>query len=114
MDVEIEIPAIDVVLAKQFGLVSLVDSRLHAFAFADEFSAYVDVTGIRTHGETGNQATLDQQMRIVPHDLAVLASAGLGLVGIHNEIMWAAIRLLRHERPFQASRKAGAAAAAQA
>ena len=103
-----------VVLAEQLGLVGLVDRRLQALALADEFAAHIDVTGVRAHGETGNQTALDQQMRIVPHDLAILAGAGLGLVGVDHEIMRPAVRLLRHERPLQAGRKAGAAAPAQA
>src|ERR1700724_979599 len=54
-------------------------------------------------------------MRIVPHDLAVLAGAGLGLVGIDHEIAWPSVSgFFRHERPFQAGRKSSAAAAAQA
>ncbi len=104
----------DVVLADKLGLIGLVHRRLQAFALADEFAANVDVAGVGAHGEAGDQATFDQQMRIVPHDLAVLAGAGLGLVGIDHEIMRAAVGLLGHERPFQPGREAGAAAPAQA
>src|SRR5262245_22480963 len=50
-------------------------------------------------------------MRIVPHDLAVLAGAGLGFVGIDHEIMRAAVGLLGHERPLQSSREGAAAPA---
>src|ERR1700719_1146625 len=54
-------------------------------------------------------------MRIMPHDLAVLAGAGLGLVGIDHEIARPAVGgFLRHERPFQAGRETRPAAAAQA
>ena len=111
VDVEVEVPAVDVVLADQLGLIGLVDRRLQALALADEFAAHVDVAGMGAHGEAGDQAALDQQMRIVPHDLAVLAGAGLGFVGIDDEIMRPLVRLLGHERPFQAGREAGAAAA---
>src|SRR5947199_8646513 len=52
-------------------------------------------------------------MWIVPHYLAVLAGAGLGLIGVDHEIMRAAVGLFGHERPFQAGRKAGSAAATQ-
>ncbi len=114
VDVEIEVPAVDIVLADQLGVVGLVDRRLQAFTLADEFAADVDVAGVCTHGEAGDQAAFDQQMRIVPHDLAVLAGARLGLVGIDDEILRPTVRLLRHERPFQPGRKAGAAAPAQA
>src|SRR6202035_2235203 len=60
------------------------------------------------------QAALDQEMRIMPHDLAVLARAGLRLVGIDHEIGRPPVRLLRHERPFQPGRETGAATPAQA
>ena len=82
-------------------LIGLVDRGLQALALADEFAAHIDVAGVRPHGETGDQAAFDQEMRIVPHDLAVLAGAGLGLVGIDDEVMGTLADLLRHERPFQ-------------
>src|SRR5262250_320163 len=53
-------------------------------------------------------------MRIVPHDLAVLAGAGLRFVGVDHEIMRTPLRLLRHERPLEPGREAGAAAPALA
>src|SRR5262249_40276857 len=42
-----------------------------------------------------------------------LASAGLGFVGIDDEVRRPAIGLLRHEGPFHAGRETGAATAAQ-
>src|SRR4029078_12929625 len=52
-------------------------------------------------------------MLVVPHDLAVLAGARLGFVGVDHEILRTSIRLLRHERPFQAGRESGTSAPAQ-
>src|SRR5262245_47777898 len=52
-------------------------------------------------------------VRIVAQDVAVLAGAGLGLVGIDDEVGWPAVGLLGHERPFEAGREAGAAASPQ-
>src|SRR4029077_3680455 len=60
----------------------------------------------------GDQAALDEKMRIVPHDLAIFAGAGLRLVGIDHEIMRTAIGLLGHERPFQSGRESRATAPA--
>ena len=74
------------VLAEQPGLVGLIDRGLQALALADELAAHIDVAGARAHRETGDQTALDEKMRIVPHDLAVLAGAGLGLVGIDDQI----------------------------
>jgi hypothetical protein len=44
-------------------------------------------------------------MRIVAHDLAVLAGAGLGFVGIDHQIGGPAVAFLGHEGPFQPGRK---------
>ena len=113
VDEEVEVPAVDVVLADQLGLVGLGDRRLQVLALADELAAHVDVAGVRAHGEGGEQRALDQQVRIVPHDLAVLAGAGLGLVRIDHEVGGPRIAL-GHERPLEAGREARAAAPAQA
>ena len=66
------------------------------------------------HRAAGDQAAFDKKMRIVPHDLAILAGAGLGLVGVDHEVVRPVADRLRHERPFHAGREARAAAAAQA
>ncbi len=114
MDVDVEIVAVDVVLADQLGLIGLIDRGLQALALTDEFAAHIDVGRDRAHREAGDQAAFDEQMRIVPHDLAILAGAGLGLVGIDHQIARTAVlALLRHERPFHAGRKSRAAAPAQ-
>ena len=113
VDVEIEIVAVDVVLAEQFGVVGLIDRRLQPLPLANELAAHVDVAGAAIHRAAGDQAALDQKMRIVPHDLAVLAGAGLGLVGVDDEVMRPVADRLGHERPFQSGRKTGAAAATQ-
>ena len=54
-----------------------VDRALKALALADEFATDIDVAIVHAHGAAGDQTAFDQQMRIVPHDLAVLAGAGL-------------------------------------
>lgn len=112
--VDVEIVAGGVVLADQLGLIGLLDRALQRLALADELAAHIDVGGNRTHGETGKQRALDQRVRVVAQDVAVLAGAGLGFVGVDHEIARPAIALLGHERPFEAGRKAGAATAAQA
>jgi len=42
----------------------------------------------------------NEEMRIVPHDLAILAGARFGFVGVDHEIMGPPVGLLGHERPF--------------
>src|SRR5260370_364685 len=65
------------------------------------------------HGEAGDQAALDEKVRIVPHDIAVLAGPGLGLIGVDHKIMGPVASLLGHERPLEPGREPGAAATAQ-
>ena len=69
---------------------------------------------MRAHGEAGQERALDQELRIVTHDVTVLAGAGLELVGIDDEVIGPPVGLGRHERPFQTGREAGAATTAQA
>ena len=114
MDVDVAIPAVFVVPADETGIVALVYGRLQRLALADIFATDIDVTGMRTHCETGDQATLYQRMRIVAHDIPVFAGAGLGFVGIDHQIMRPPIALLGHEGPFQTGREPCTATPAQA
>jgi hypothetical protein len=116
VDDDVEVPAVDVVLADQAGIIGLLHGRLKVLALADELAANIDIGDMRAHGAAGEQAALDQMVRIVPQDLAVLAGAGLGLVGIDEELARAAVvdALLGHEGPLERRRETGAAAAAQA
>ena len=43
MDVEIERPAVNIVLADEPRFVGLLDRGLEMFAFLDEFAAHVDI-----------------------------------------------------------------------
>ncbi len=114
VNVEVEIPTVDVVLADQLGLVGLLDGGFHDLALANVFAADVDVASVGLHGEGSDQAAFDEQVGIMAHDLPVLAGAGLGLVGVDDEIVRPVLHLLGHEGPLQAGVEAGAAPAAQA
>ena len=112
--VDVEVVTGRVALADQLRLIGLVDGTLQRLALADELAAHIDVGGDGAHGEARDQRALDQRVRVVAQDIAVLASAGLRFVGIDDQIRWPPVALLGHERPFQAGRESGAAAAAQA
>ena len=114
VDIEIERITVDVILAEQLGVIGLIDRGLEPFALTDELAAHIDVAGAAIHCAAGDQAAFDEQMRIVPHDLAILAGAGLGLVRIDDQIVRPVSDRLGHERPLQSGWEAGAAAAAQA
>ena len=116
MQVEVEVPARPGrVRAEQPGLIGLVDRRLQDDSLVVVLAADVDVGGMSAHREARDQAALDQRLRIVADDVAVLAGAGLGLVAVYDEIGGAPVRRgLGHEAPLHAGREAGAATAAQA
>ena len=52
-----------------------------------ELAADIDVAGVRAHREAGDQAAFDQLVRVVAHDVAVLAGARLALVGVDDEVV---------------------------
>ena len=115
MQIDVELPAgFRGIVAKQAGRVGLVDGGLKAARLIHELAAYVDVGGMRTHGETGHDTAFEKLVRLVTDDVAVLACAGFGFVGIDDQIMRTRAYLLRHEGPFQPGRKAGTAAPAKA
>ena len=114
VDDDVEVPAVDVVLADQLGVIGLLHRRLEALALADELAADVDVGDVRIHGAAGEQAALDEVMRIVPQDLAVLAGAGLGLVGVDEQLVRPPVVDLGHEGPLERGGEPCPAAAAQA
>ncbi len=114
MHIEIEGIAVDIVLADELRLIGLVHRVLQRLAFGDELAAHIDVAGVGAHREGGDQRAFDQRMRVVAHDLAILAGSRLQLVRVDDEIMRTLrIDLLGHEGPFQAGGEARAAAAAQ-
>ena len=91
MDVEVERVAVLVVDADETRLIGLVDRTLQRIALRDILAADIDVAGMRTHREGGDQAAFDEKMGIIAHDLAVLAGAGLRLVRVDDEVMRAPV-----------------------
>jgi hypothetical protein len=113
VDVEVEARPAGV-FPDEAGGVGFLDGFLKHLALADVFAAQVDIALTGAHGEGRDQATLDQQVRIVAHDVPVLAGARLGFIRINDEIVRPLAYLLRHEGPFQAGGKPRPAAPAQA
>ena len=77
-----------------------------------KFAADVDVGGVRVERETGDHHALDQLVRILVNDVAVLERAGLGFVGVADQIDRPLFVRL-DEAPFHAAGESRAAAAAQ-
>src|SRR6185312_8759016 len=89
MEIKVEIEARAArVLAEEAGRVSLLDRSLKIQRLVIEFTADIDVAGGRAHRRAREQATLDQLMRIVANDVAILAGARFGFVGVDDEIAW--------------------------
>src|SRR5208337_197500 len=85
VDVDVEVPAVQIILTDKPSRIGFVDGGLQALALSDEFAANVDIAGVRTHREGGEQAAFYKQVWIVPDDLTVLAGAGLRLIGVHHK-----------------------------
>jgi hypothetical protein len=102
------------VLADEAAIIGLGDRREQRLGLADIFATDVDVGGACAHREPGDQRALDQLVRIVADDLAILAAARLGFIGVYDkEVRPIGLRLLGHERPFGAGREPCPAAATQ-
>merc|ERR1719419_997240 len=101
------------VLAKEPSLVGLPDSDLEVAGLVVELSSDVDVSGPSPHGTTSHETALHESVRVVPHDLTVLAGAGLALVSVDHEVLGSAVTRLVHEGPLHAGREASAATASQ-
>ena len=78
-------------------LVCLVDGGLQVEVFVIIFAANVDVGRMCAHRETGDQAALDQLVRIVPDDIAILAGARLALISVDHQVGGTTVRNLGHE-----------------
>eukprot|EP00354_Favella_ehrenbergii_P010829 CAMPEP_0170466100 /NCGR_PEP_ID=MMETSP0123-20130129/10192_1 /TAXON_ID=182087 /ORGANISM="Favella ehrenbergii, Strain Fehren 1" /LENGTH=420 /DNA_ID=CAMNT_0010732155 /DNA_START=1151 /DNA_END=2414 /DNA_ORIENTATION=- len=102
------------VLADETLGVGLVHGSLQLDLLIPELATNVDVCGLRAHTETDNKGALDELVRVVTQDLAVLASAGLRLVGVDNQVRWSAVGNLGHEGVLQTRGETSAAATAQA
>ena len=85
----------------------LEDRRLQVVLAADEDERLVGADGVR-----GDADALDQQMRVLLHQLAVLERPGLGLVRVADDVLVHVA--LGDEGRLRAHGEAGAAAAADA
>lgn len=67
-------------------LVCLVDGTLEVLGLAEELSSDVDIGSARLHREAREQTALHELVRVVSHNLAILARARLALVCINNQV----------------------------
>ena len=92
------------VLAEHSLCVRLLDRDVQLVRLVPELTSHVDVRCVCSHGEPGDEASLDELVRVVSHDLSVLARAGLRLVCVDDQIVRSTVADLRHERPDEADK----------
>src|SRR5207253_2251786 len=90
------------ILADDARLTRLAQRGLHALEWLRELSANVDVARLRADRVAADRTSFDERMRRPAHELSILERAGLGLVGVADEIVRFAVAGL-HERPLHAS-----------
>src|SRR6202035_3403 len=88
--------------------------RLKAWhGLTEELAANVVVGDGRVRRIAADREALDERVRVIAQDVAVMTGPGLTLVGIADQVLLQR-RVARHETPFGAGGKSRAAAAAQA
>ena len=110
LDVETDAVAEDVV-AEEAALAAALEGVVDPRQRQGIFAAEVEIPLLAAGGEAGDGHRLDQREGIVLHQHAVLEGAGLGLVGVADQV--ARQRRRAGALPFHAGRKGGAAAADQ-
>ena len=89
-----------------------LDRALEDFRALREFSADVDVRGVRIERITGDQHSFEQLVRIFVNDVAVFECARLGFVGVADQIHRPLFVRL-DKAPFQTAGESRSAAAAE-
>ena len=100
MQLEVEAAAEDVV-AQVAGGAGLVERLFEALVDLEDLAVDVVVGRGHAHRVGGDGHALDDDVRVVGEDVAVLAGAGLAFVGIADQVLRAGV-VLRHEAPLQA------------
>jgi len=82
-DIEVE-ATVAGVFAQQALCVGLVDSALKLDLLVPELTANINVGSLGTHAEANDKSALDQLVRVVSQNLAVLAGAWLRLISVDH------------------------------
>ena len=108
VELEAEVAAEDV-LAEVTGRARFGERLFEALVRVPDLAVRVVVADRDAHRVPGDDHAFDDDVRVVAQEIAILERAGLAFVRIAHEIFRAGV-LLGHEAPFEARRKAGAAA----
>jgi hypothetical protein len=110
-DVQLVVAAGDLV-AEVAGGVSLVDGLLQHLDLGGVFTADVNIGFVAVDGVGTDDDALDEQVRVLDQDVAVLEGGRLGFVGVDRQVDRFA-GVLGEKAPFDPGGKAGPAAATQ-
>lgn len=66
--------------------VDVCSSALKQLLLAVLDSRILQCSSTHVHGASGNQTSLEQLVWVLPHDLAILASTWLTLIGVDNQV----------------------------
>ena len=106
------VPAVEDALAQVAGLVGLGHGPVEPVGHLRVLAADVDEGAVGPGGERRDHDALDELVRVLLHQLAVLERPRLGLVGVAAQVL---VHLATgQEGDLLAHREAGAAAAAKA
>jgi hypothetical protein len=94
------------------ALVGLRHGALQNLLDVPVLAADVDVVVARAEGVGGDDHALDQLVRVVTHEVTVLARPRLRLVGVADDVL-RPLRLLRDEPPLHPGRETGPAPPAE-
>ena len=107
-DIDTELRPHDVLADVPLG-VGLVERLGEILLSGGHLASHIQEALAETERVAGDEAALDQLVRVTLHEKAILVGAGLGLVAVDHEV----VRELagRHEAPLDARREAGATTA---
>jgi hypothetical protein len=111
-DVEVEAGAEDV-LAEGADHVGVGDGGLQPAYDVKRLAPHVDERLVGANREARDDDALEQDVGVGEHERHVLAGAGLGLVGVDDQVVRLVVTL-RDEAPLHAGRESGATAPTQA
>jgi hypothetical protein len=100
------------IVAEVTGFACLLERGLEDLVAVEDLAVDIVVADLRAKHVAGDRHTLDQLVRVVAQDIAVLEGARLALVAVADDVL-VALEGARHEAPLQACREARTAATAQ-
>mmetsp|Transcript_7723 Transcript_7723/g.47889 ORF Transcript_7723/g.47889 Transcript_7723/m.47889 type:complete len:475 (-) Transcript_7723:181-1605(-) len=107
------VPAAAGVFPQETRVVGFLPGLLQSKPFVDVLSADVNVADAGTHAYTCQEAAFQQLVRIVSHDLAILARSWLRFVRVDDEVRRSSVRSFGHEAPFQSGWEARTSSSTQ-